>query len=212
MDVFSMEEDWVASGAEAARARRFGDLVWADGNLFVYRYQGKLYVMEPPAEISAQVIGLLETRSAYVISEPEETYDEGDFGQLLHEALTRNVRVEKEDVHQAAADEIDEKVFMRFVEPLEDFSFMDGGECPDECETAPVSDTFDPAEVLHFIHEMAYSLREVSNLFSRKLLDRPFSMEEHDALREANELIKSYQDEYGVDMEADENLKIRLGS
>lgn len=49
-----------ATELEVKRARTHGDLVWADGHIFAYRYHGKIYIMEPPTELLETLIPALE--------------------------------------------------------------------------------------------------------------------------------------------------------
>jgi hypothetical protein len=134
----------------AADARRYGDLVWADGNLFVYNYKGALYVMEPPEELTAEIIGALEDHPAYRTDESP-------------------VQLELEFESQA------------------------------ENETAPVYSNYDPAVLMHLTSELAYSLRETCSFLRDRMVGTRFTMQEHNAVMAANDLLGVYAEEYGVD-------------
>lgn len=151
---------------ESKIVREKGDLVYADGSLFVYQHDDRLYVMEPPDELNESVSKAIDHHYECV-------------GNLEKEAYRR---VEKGHGEPG-------------LEPT-----FGGDTCQEEDAKAPVSDVFDPAVVMHAIHEMAYSLRECRDLLAIQLVDRPFTLAEHEAVNEARDLLESYCKDFGVDM------------
>lgn len=67
-----------------------------------------------------------------------------------------------------------------------------------EQEAAHSHIDYDPAVVLHLMHELAWSLREVHELYKSELLgrNRQFTEKEYRALEEARDLLVRYRDEY----------------
>ena len=78
-------------------------------------------------------------------------------------------------------------------------------------ETAHPEFDFDPAVLMHLSHELAYTLRQVSQLYNRRIANRVFTQEEYCALRDARDILEVYATEYGVDWaefdEQDQNLR-----
>jgi hypothetical protein len=175
------------NSAELRRARQYGDLVWADKYLFAYQYNGKIYVMEPPDDLFEQVCDILEDHPLYNEAPRVEISEDRTTTALedsIHDALVGGAGVLK----------------FEYIEP-EDFNACVFGECQPETEEAPVSFDYDPAVVMQLTSELAWSLKEIRNILSRELINRPFTMQEHEALHEATDLLDRYRVEFDDDMD-----------
>lgn len=195
------------SDAKLAQVRRFGDLVWADGNLFAYTYRGEIFVMEPPEGITKQLIPILDQHPIYAeVAEQEfneevfQLFDEGYEGIILDEAS----EVDWPMILDFGGQQGVEGIKVEYIEPQEIVPEIFG-----ETTKAPDSLIGDPAVLMHTIHEMAYTLRETRQLLKDRMYGNGvFIQKEVTALNESAELLTDYCNEFGVNFENQKDLKL----
>lgn len=163
-----------ASDEECALARLCGTLVYADGFLFVYRYDGSLYVMAPPEGLRNEVVSAIEEFENEHGREPEE------------------ITIESLQPHEFTT----EVLGMIFGNDSMNTMLS---EAQEECETAPVEYNYDPAVLMQLTHEMAYCLKETREFLSSRMDVSLFSQGEHESIMEGGDLLDRYAKEYGIE-------------